>query len=41
MFLWGSLDRAPVSLIANPSLETPFLYPENHRNITAFFAIGD
>ena len=33
MFLRGSLDLAPVSLLANPQLETPFLYPENHRNI--------
>ena len=33
MFLRGSLDLAPVSVLANPQLETPFLYPENHRNI--------
>ena len=33
MFLRGSLDLAPVSLLATPQLETPFSYPENHRNI--------
>ena len=33
MFLRGSLDLAPASLLANPQLEKPFLYPENHRNI--------
>ena len=32
MLLRGSLDFVPVSLLANPQLETPFLYPENHRN---------
>ena len=35
MFLRDSLDLAPVSLLANPQLETPFWYPENHRNISA------
>ena len=34
MFLRGSLDLAPVSLLATPQLETPFLYPESHRNST-------
>ena len=33
MFLQASLDLPPVSLLANLQLETPFLYPENHRNI--------
>ena len=33
MFLRSSLDLASVSLLANPQLKTPFLYPENHRNI--------
>ena len=28
MFRRGSLDLAPVSLLANPPLETPFLYPQ-------------
>ena len=40
MFLRGSLDLAPVSLLANPQLETPFLYPENHRNIFRSVAVG-
>ena len=33
LFVRGSLDISPVSLVANPQLETPFSYPENHRNI--------
>ena len=34
MFLRVSLDLARVSLRANPQLETPFLCPENHRNVS-------